>query len=68
VADRSGWFTITGPHAFCEGCAWGMNGDNNAKRLASAARFHAKDTGHRVRIERGQARYIAHVTREDDRG
>ncbi len=53
------WFAITGPHAFCEGCKWTLHGDTiGPRQLASAARFHARDAGHRVRIERGQARYI----------
>ncbi len=52
------WVTVTGPHAFCEGCPWTLHGDAGPRRLASAARWHAKDTGHRVRIERGQSRYV----------
>lgn len=55
------WVTITGPHAFCQGCIWVLHGDDPSvgpKRLMSAARAHAKSSGHRVRIERGQSRYV----------
>jgi hypothetical protein len=49
------WVTVTGPHAFCDGCPWHMHGDNDAKRLMSAARFHVRDTGHVIQIQRGQS-------------
>lgn len=54
----SEWVTITGPHAFCEGCDWTVHGDvMGARALALAARRHVEATGHVVRIERGQSRY-----------
>jgi hypothetical protein len=53
------WITVTGPNAYCSGCPWSLEGDLSdskaGKRVMSAARFHARDTGHTIQVQRGQS-------------
>ncbi len=52
------WVTVTGPLAVCRECDWAMPGDHEDRALWTAARKHARDTGHGIAVERGQVRYL----------
>jgi hypothetical protein len=53
------WMTVTGPNAYCNVCSWSYESSQSdpkdARRMMSAARFHCRDTGHDIQIQRGQS-------------
>ncbi len=55
----SRWVTVTGPNAYCSVCQWSYEstqGDpKDARRMMSSARFHARDSGHLIQVQRGQS-------------
>lgn len=56
------WLTVSGPNAYCEACPWhleaSMSEPKDQRRVASSARFHARDTGHSVQLQRGQTTWL----------
>jgi hypothetical protein len=51
--------TVTGPNVYCNVCSWSYESSQSdpkdAKRMMSAARFHCRDTGHDIQVQRGQS-------------